>query len=71
VSEQERQIENIIQFLSLLKEHFMEIKQKYRLAQIAPACFGKSFSVSFLNYEYYGENAHSRFPHWKGWFSGL
>ncbi|EFQ05540.1 hypothetical protein HMPREF9436_02970 [Faecalibacterium cf. prausnitzii KLE1255] len=49
----------------------MGIKQKYRLAQIAPACFGKSFSVSFLNYEYYGENAHSRFPHWKGGFSGL
>jgi hypothetical protein len=71
VSEQERQIENIIQLLSLLKEHFMGIKQKYRLAQIVPACFGKSFSVSFLNYEYYGENAHSRFPHWKGRFSGL
>ncbi|WP_298638415.1 hypothetical protein [uncultured Faecalibacterium sp.] len=47
MSEQERQIENIIQFLSLLKEHFMGIKQKYRLAQIAPACFGKAFQFRF------------------------
>jgi hypothetical protein len=49
----------------------MGIKQKNRLAQIAPACFGKSFSVSFLNYEYYGESAHSRFPNWKDGLSGL
>jgi len=71
VSDLERQIENKIQNLSLLKKQSIPIKQKYRLAQITPACFGKSFSVSFLNYEYYGENAHSRFSHAEGGFSAF